>query len=79
MPSVTPRDNREMLLGVELTVLGGFLTTWGVVVPSNLLLLPGVPLFLFGFWVALDSYANGADPRSDTGRTGGTEPDPPER
>jgi len=27
MPSVTARDNREMLLGVELTVLGGFLTT----------------------------------------------------
>jgi fatty acid desaturase len=79
MPSVTPRDNREMLLGVELTVLGGFLTTWGLVASFMPLVLFGVPLVLFGFWVTVDSYANGADPRRDAGRTGGAESDPPEQ
>jgi membrane protein implicated in regulation of membrane protease activity len=79
MPSVTPRDNREMLLGVELTVLGGFLTTWGLVASFMPLVLFGVPLVLFGFWVTVATYANGADPRRDARQAGGAESEPPER
>ena len=73
MPSVTPRDNREMILGTELTVFGGFLATWGLVASFMPLVLFGAPLALFGFWVTVDTYANGADPRRDAGQAGGTE------
>ena len=78
MPSVTARDDGEMILGVELTVLGGFLVTWGLVAFTPLVWL-GVPVAIFGFWVTVDTYANGADPRRDAGRTGGPESGPPER
>lgn len=79
MPSVTARDNREMILGVELTVLGGFLSTWGLVAPFTPLVLLGLPTVLFGFWVTVDTYANGADPRRDASQADGAESGPPER
>lgn len=64
MPSTTNRDIREMLLGLELTLFGGLLATWGMLWPFTPLTLVGVPLTLFGFWVAVDTYANGVDPRT---------------
>jgi hypothetical protein len=79
MPSVTARDNREKVLGVELTVLGGFLTTRALVAPFTPLVWLGVPVAIFGFWVTVDASANGADPRRDTGRTGGAGSGPTER
>jgi fatty acid desaturase len=66
MPSTTNRDIKEMLLGLELTLVGGLLATWGLLWPFMPLVLAGVPLALFGFWVSVDTYANGVDPRTTT-------------
>jgi fatty acid desaturase len=64
MPSTTIRDVKEMVLGLELTLFGGLLATWGMLWPFMPLLLLGVPLALFGFWVTVDTYANGVEPRT---------------
>jgi hypothetical protein len=70
MPSTTNRDLKEMVLGLELTLFGGLLTTWGLLGSFMPLTLVGVPLTLFGFWVTVDTYANGVDPRVGQQRQG---------
>ncbi len=61
MPSTTNRDIKELLFALEITLVGGLLTTWGILSFAPLAFL-GVLITLFGVWVSFDTYANGARP-----------------
>lgn len=64
MQSVPARDAKEMLLGVEFTVLGGVALLYGLLTDLGVLWAVGLIGVAFGFYVTVDSYANGANPRT---------------
>ena len=63
MPSIDVRAIKNMLLGIEITVIGGVALLLGVLADLGILSVGGLLTVAFGFWVTVLAFGKDSDPR----------------